>query len=133
MKKRDYPALYDINVTNLVDVVLVLLIIFMITAPMLQSGIDINLPKTVASQKDLGEGIVVTITKERNIFVDDKITRLNRFEQRLADLKARKGAKAVYLRADDKVPYGFVVEVMSKIKEMGITNLGLVIEPVGRR
>jgi len=133
MKKRHYPALYDINVTNLVDVVLVLLIIFMITAPMLQSGIDINLPKTVASQKDLGEGIVVTITRDRNIFVDDKITKLSKFEQRLGDLKARKGAQAVYLRADERVPYGFVVDVMSKIKGMGITNLGLVIEPVERR
>jgi biopolymer transport protein ExbD len=133
MKKRHYPALYDINVTNLVDVVLVLLIIFMITAPMLQSGIDINLPKTVATQKDLGEGIVVTINKERRIFVDDKITSFDKFKQRLADLKAKKGANAVYLRADETVPYGFVVDVMGKIKDMGITNLGLVIEPVEKR
>jgi biopolymer transport protein ExbD len=129
MKKRHYPALYDINVTNLVDVVLVLLIIFMITAPMLQSGIDINLPKTVANQKDLGEGIVVTITKEKRVFVDDKITPLNKFEQRLGSLRAKKGAKAVYLRSDSSVPYGFVIEVMGKIKGMGITDLGLVIEP----
>lgn len=133
MKKRHYPALYDINVTNLVDVVLVLLIIFMITAPMLQSGIDINLPKTVATQKDLGEGIVVTINKERKIFVDDKITSFDKFKQRLGDLKAKKGANAVYLRADETVPYGFVVDVMGKIKDMGITNLGLVIEPVEKR
>jgi biopolymer transport protein TolR len=129
MKKRHYPALYDINVTNLVDVVLVLLIIFMITAPMLQSGIDINLPKTAANQKDLGEGIVVTITKEKRVFVDDKITPLNKFEQRLGSLRAKKGAKAVYLRSDSSVPYGFVIEVMGKIKGMGITDLGLVIEP----
>ncbi len=133
MKKRHYPALYDINVTNLVDVVLVLLIIFMITAPMLQSGIDINLPKTVATQKDLGEGIVVTINKQRRIFVDDKITSFDKFKQRLGDLKAKKGANAVYLRADETVPYGFVVDVMGKIKDMGITNLGLVIEPVEKR
>jgi biopolymer transport protein TolR len=133
MKKRHYPALHDINVTNLVDVVLVLLIIFMITAPMLQSGIDINLPKTVATQKDLGEGIVITINKERRIFVDDKITSLDKFKQRLGDLKAKKGANAVYLRADETVPYGFVVDVMGKIKDMGITNLGLVIEPVEKR
>jgi biopolymer transport protein ExbD len=129
MKRRHYPALYDINVTNLVDVVLVLLIIFMITAPMLQSGIDINLPKTAANQKDLGEGIVVTITKEKRVFVDDKITPLNKFEQRLGSLRAKKGAKAVYLRSDSSVPYGFVIEVMGKIKGMGITDLGLVIEP----
>lgn len=133
MKKRHYGALADINVTNLVDVVLVLLIIFMITAPMLQSGIDINLPKTVSTEKDLGEGIVVTITKERGIFVDDKITPLNKFEQRLGTVRAAKGGKAVYLRADTSVPYGFVVDVMGKIKSLGITDLGLVIEPVGKK
>jgi biopolymer transport protein TolR len=133
MRKRQYGALSDINVTNLVDVVLVLLIIFMITAPMLQSGIDINLPKTVSSEKDLGEGIVVTITKEKGVFVDDKITPLNKFEQRLAAAKAKKGGKAVYLRADSGVPYGFVVDVMGKIKNMGISDLGLVIEPAGKK
>jgi len=133
MRKRQYGALSDINVTNLVDVVLVLLIIFMITAPMLQSGIDINLPKTVSSEKDLGEGIVVTITKEKGVFVDDKITPLNKLEQRLSSARAKKGGKAVYLRADSTVPYGFVVDVMGKIKNMGITDLGLVIEPTGKK
>ncbi len=133
MKKRHYGALADINVTNLVDVVLVLLIIFMITAPMLQSGIDINLPKTVSTEKDLGEGIVVTITKERGVFVDDKITPMNKFEQRLGAIRASKGAKAVYLRADTNVPYGFVVDIMGKIKSMGISDLGLVIEPAGKK
>ena len=69
MRKRAYSTLHDINVVNLVDVVLVLLIIFMIAAPMFQSGIDINLPRTKATQEDLGEGVVVTITKEKKIYV----------------------------------------------------------------
>lgn len=129
MKKRDYTALYDINVTNLVDVVLVLLIIFMIAAPMLQSGIEIDLPKTEATQKDLGDGVVVSISKANKIFVDDKITNLNKFEQRLSRTLLRKKANSVYLRADESVPYGLVVKVVGLIKAMGIKNLGLVVEP----
>jgi len=133
MKKRVYTALYDINVTNLVDVVLVLLIIFMIAAPMLQSGIEINLPKTEATQKDLGEGVVVSISKANKIFVDDKITNLNRFEQRLSRTLLRKNANSVYLRADENVPYGLVVKVVGLIKGMGIKSLGLVVEPQGKK
>ena len=129
MKKRTYSALHDINVTNLVDVVLVLLIIFMIAAPMMQAGIDVNLPKTKAGQEDLGEGIVVTITKEKRIFIDDVITRLNRFEQKLLDVKLKKRAKAVYLKADKDVPYGLVIEIIGRIKGLGIEDLGLVAEP----
>jgi biopolymer transport protein TolR len=133
MKKRVYTALSDINVTNLVDVVLVLLIIFMIAAPMLQSGIEINLPKTEATQKDLGEGVVVSITKGNKIFVDDKITNLDGFEKRLTQILLRKNAKSVYLRADESVPYGLVVRVVSLIKGMGIENLGLVVEPESKK
>jgi biopolymer transport protein ExbD len=133
MKKRVYTALYDINVTNLVDVVLVLLIIFMIAAPMLQSGIEINLPKTEATQRDLGEGVVVSINKGNKIFVDDKITSLDGFEKRLTQILVRKNAKSVYLRADESVPYGLVVRVVSLIKGMGIENLGLVVEPESKK
>jgi len=131
MKKREYRALYDINVVNLVDVVLVLLIIFMIAAPMLQSGIEVNLPKTQATQKDLGEGIVITIKKDSKIYIDDKITNLDRFEKRLSHVYAKKDAKVVYLKADSRVQYGLVVKVVGKIKKMGIKDLGLVVEPEG--
>jgi biopolymer transport protein ExbD len=131
MKRRVYPALYDINVTNLVDVVLVLLIIFMIAAPMLQSGIEINLPQTKATQKDIGEGLVVTITKDNKIYVDDKITTIDKFEERLLRERNKKNAQAVYLRADSQVPYGLVVKIVGKIKGLGIKDLGLVVEPEG--
>lgn len=129
MKKRVYTALSDINVTNLVDVVLVLLIIFMIAAPMLQSGIELNLPKTEATQRDLGEGVVVSITKANKIFVDDKITSLEKLEERLRRTLTSKSAQSVYLRADATVPYGLVVKVVGLVKGMGIKNLGLVVEP----
>lgn len=133
MRKRVYTALYDINVTNLVDVVLVLLIIFMIAAPMLQSGVEINLPRTEATQRDLGEGVVVSISKANKIFVDDKITSLDRFEDRLSRALLRKNAQSVYLRADETVPYGLVVKVVGLVKGMGIKNLGLVVEPEGKK
>ena len=129
MKKRVYTALSDINVTNLVDVVLVLLIIFMIAAPMLQSGVELNLPKTEATQRDLGEGVVVSITKANKIFVDDKITSLDKLEERLRRTLTSKSAQSVYLRADATVPYGLVVKVVGLVKGMGIKNLGLVVEP----
>ncbi len=125
-RKRTYDTLHDINITNLVDVVLVLLIIFMIAAPMLQSGIDINLPRAKATQEELGEGVVVTITKDQKIYIDERISNLDRFEGILSDVTAKKGSKSVYLRADKDVPYGLVVEVIGKIKGMGIQDLGLV-------
>jgi biopolymer transport protein TolR len=127
-RKRTYDTLHDINVTNLVDVVLVLLIIFMIAAPMMQSGIDISLPKTKATQEDLGEGVVVTVTKEQKIYIDERVSNLDRFEGILSDVTRKKGAKSVYLRADKDVPYGIIVEVISKIKSLGIQDLGLVTE-----
>jgi len=128
-RKRTYDTLHDINVTNLVDVVLVLLIIFMIAAPMLQSGIDINLPKTKASQEDLGEGVVVTITKEQKIYIDERVTNLDRFESILTDVTHKKNSRSVYLRADKDIPYGLIVDVIGKIKSLGIQDLGLVTEP----
>lgn len=129
MHKTGPGFMADINVTNLVDVVLVLLIIFMITAPMLHSGIEVNLPKTKASTKDLGEGIVVTVTGEGRIFLDDRPVSLNRFGPRLLNLKKEKGTGTVYLKADRDVRYGLVVDVIGRIKSLGITDLGLVSEP----
>jgi biopolymer transport protein TolR len=128
-KRRTYDSLHDINVTNLVDVVLVLLIIFMIAAPMMQSGIDINLPRTKATPEDMGEGVVVTITKAQQIYIDERVTNLERFEGILTDVTRKKGSNSVYLRADKDIPYGLVMEIVGKIKSLGIQNLGLVTEP----
>jgi biopolymer transport protein TolR len=121
--------LHDINVTNLVDVILVLLIIFMITAPMMQSGIDINLPRAKATPEDMGEGVVVTITKAQKIYIDERVSNLERFSGILSDVTRKKGSKSVFLRADKDVPYGVIIDVVGKIKSLGIQNLGLVTEP----
>lgn len=129
MRKRDrtYHALAEINVTNLVDVVLVLLIIFMISAPLLQSGIDVELPKTQAAALDQeAEGVVVTIDNKGGIFINDVWSLLDNFKTDLDRELQKIGVESVYLRADSSVNYGRVVDVISKIKEMGIENLGLV-------
>ncbi len=121
----------DINVTNLVDVVLVLLIIFMITAPMLQSGIDVNLPKTrTVAQEDLGEGVVLTIDKKGGIFIDDVWVRLPDFEERLDAVMRNKNTSSIYIRADSGVIYAAVVDVVARLKEMGVEYLGLVTSPI---
>jgi biopolymer transport protein TolR len=121
----------DINVTNLVDVVLVLLIIFMITAPMLQSGIEVNLPKTKAATYDqLGEGVVLTIDKKGGVFVNDVWVRLPDFEKKLDEVLKSKNTSSVYIRADSGVVYAEVVDVISRLRNMGIEYLGLVTSPV---
>ena len=125
--KRKYNALAEINVTNLVDVVLVLLIIFMISAPLLQSGIDVDLPKTKAAALDEEtEGVVVTIDKKSGIYINDVWTRLENFESSLDKELRRIGISSVYLRADSTVAYGTVVDVISRLKAMGIEELGLI-------
>ena len=124
-----YNLMADINVTNLVDVVLVLLIIFMITAPMLQSGIELNLPKAVSETKDASQGTVVSINEKKAIFINDQFISLQKFEGRLAGLKRAGKTKTVFLRADRDVPYGFVVNIMGKIRGLGIEAIDLVTEP----
>jgi biopolymer transport protein ExbD len=131
MIKRPYRHMADINVTNLVDVVLVLLIIFMITAPMLQSGIDVNLPKTRAAiQDELGEGVVLTIDQKGGIFIDDVWVRLPDFEKRLDEVLKHKNTSSVYVRADSAVVYAAVINVIARLKEMGVDYLGLVTSPI---
>ncbi len=131
MISRSYRHMADINVTNLVDVMLVLLIIFMITAPMLQSGIDVNLPKTRAAiQDELGEGVVLTIDKKGGIFIDDIWVNLPDFEKRLDEVLKHKNTSSVYIRADSAVVYGSVIDVVARLKEMGVNYLGLVTSPV---
>ncbi|SYZ73882.1 Biopolymer transport protein ExbD [Candidatus Zixiibacteriota bacterium] len=126
-KSREYRAMAEINVTNLVDVVLVLLIIFMISAPLLQSGIEVNLPKTrTATMDQEAEGVVLTIDRKGGIFINDVWTRPENFETNLDKELKKSGHRAVYLRADSTVPYGTVVDVIGQMKTMGIEELGLI-------
>jgi biopolymer transport protein TolR len=127
--RREYHPMAEINVTNLVDVVLVLLIIFMITAPMMQSGVDIQLPKSSESPRDVSTGIVISIAKDRQVYIDNYKIPANQFEARLKTIRDVKKFNPVYIRADQTVPYGVVMDIMNKIKKMGIQNVGLVTEP----
>jgi len=126
-RRRDYNAMAEINVTNLVDVVLVLLIIFMISAPLLQSGIEVDLPKTkTAALDDQAEGIILTIDKKGGVFINDVWSRFDKFESNLDKELRKQGNKSVYLRADSLVAYGVVIEVMGRLKGMGIEDIGLI-------
>ncbi|OQX90822.1 MAG: hypothetical protein B6D58_09385 [candidate division Zixibacteria bacterium 4484_95] len=119
----------EINVTNLVDVVLVLLIIFMITAPMMQSGVDIKLPRASESPRDVSTGIVVSITRDKVVYIDNYKIPEDQFEARLKTIREVKKFRPVYIRADERVPYGVVMRYMAIIKKLGIQNVGLVTEP----
>ena len=117
----------DINIANLVDVCLVLLIIFMISAPLLQSGIEVDLPRTRAKAiTEETSGVVVSIDKKGGIFVNDVFTRLENFGQALDKELKSKGTTSVYLRGDSTIPYGTAIGLIGRMKEMGIVSIGLV-------
>jgi biopolymer transport protein TolR len=134
--RRTYHAMADINIANLVDVCLVLLIIFMISAPLLQSGIDVNLPKVNAKPSaNEHEGIVVTIDRKGGIFINDVWTRMDNLEAALDKETRAKNTKEVFLRSDSAVPYGVAIDVIGRMKAAGIENVGLVttFEPIRRK
>jgi len=132
---RTQTALADINITPLVDVVLVLLIIFMITAPVLQSGIDVSVPHTRSVNQLTEERIVVTIDKNQNVFLQaggaDRPINLSDLTANLRSSGRGDPAKRIiYLRADEKVPFGAFASVMDAVKRAGITNISIVTQPL---
>ena len=129
MKKKRYASISEINVTNLVDVTMVLLIIFMITAPLLRSGIEVKLPKSGIQDIRPQEGIVVTLTREMQLFINDEAVTAGGFELLLFRRYTETGKKTVLLKADETIPYGEVIRLMGRIKGAGISNLGLIVEP----
>ena len=122
--------LSEINVTPLVDVVLVLLIIFMVTAPMLQMGIDVNLPKIKAKTVDVTEEkVVLTVKAKEEIFINNYRATLSDLKSKLESIFASRIDREVFMRADDQVPYGFVVKVMAEVRKAGVDRLGMITEP----
>jgi len=121
----------DINVTPFVDVMLVLLIIFMVTAPMMMQGVDVSLPeataKPLASETDQ---LIITINREQKIFINEYQVTLDFFQERLRNIIENRQDREVYLKADKNIAYGVVVQVMSAIKEAGVEKLGMVTEPI---
>jgi biopolymer transport protein TolR len=130
-QQRLGTMLSEINVVPLVDVVLVLLIIFMITAPMLQMGVDVDLPKTttraIPSEE---ERIVVTLTKEHKVYIDRYEIPWDQVRPRLKEILDRRVNREVFLRADQLLQYGEVMGVMGQLREAGVEKLGMVTEPL---
>ncbi len=119
-------ALSDINVTPLVDVILVLLIIFMVTAPMMTRGIDVRLPKTETGSDATEERLIVSVDRDNNVFLNDRPVNLHLLTDRLKAEMKRSGVEFVFLRADQDVPYGRVMLVMDQIKKAGADRVGMV-------
>lgn len=130
-QQRFGSMMSEINVVPLVDVVLVLLIIFMITAPMLQMGVDVDLPKTTTKPMPTEEErVVVTLTKERKVFIDRYEVPQEQVRERLKGILDRRVNREVFLRADQSLPYGEVMVLMGLLRESGVEKLGMVTEPL---
>ena len=123
------PALSDINVTPLVDVILVLLIIFMVTAPMMSRGIDVRLPRTEAGTDATEDRLVVTVDRDSTVYLNDRPVNLALLTDRLKSEMQRTGSDFVFLKADSDVPYGRVMSVMDQIKKAGADKVGMVTRP----
>jgi biopolymer transport protein ExbD/biopolymer transport protein TolR len=116
----------DINVTSLIDVVLVLLIVFMITAPIMQGGLDVELPRAEARPLQPKEGMVVSVNRDGRVYVDNTPVSYRDFRATFRALVSQRKPEGVYLQADARVPYGEVVKVLAVIRTAGIVNVGLV-------
>ena len=127
---RTESSLAEINVTPLVDVVLVLLIIFMITAPVLQSGIEVNVPKTRTVKEITEERMVISIDKDQRVFLGNDPVNINEIAAKLHQKIRDPQNQYIYVRADEDVPFGAFATVMDAVKSSGITNVSIVTQPL---
>lgn len=127
---QNHRTLSEINVTPLVDVMLVLLIIFMVTAPMMQQGIEVDLPQAAAKAlESKEEQLILTIARNKRIYLNKQSLKFEELRHMLRALYSKRSNKEIYLRADSNVAYGFVVRTMAEIKGAGIEELALITEP----
>jgi len=127
---RTQTALADINITPLVDVVLVLLIIFMVTAPVLQSGIDVAVPKTKTVKEITEERLVITINKDQRVFLGSDAINVNEIGNRLRQKIRDPRRQSIFVRADENVPFGAFATVMDAVKQAGFANVSIVTQPM---
>lgn len=138
--KNGRTVLSEINVTPFVDVMLVLLVIFMVTTPILYEGVNVDLPQTKSTpipSMQTEKKIVVTLTESRDIFIEDRPYSISDLKLAVREIVLDEGKELgdeqVFLRADSSVPYGFVVQVMNEIRKAGIEKLGLITDPSGEK
>ena len=131
--RRVGPTLAEINIVPLVDVVLVLLLIFMLTAPMMYRGINVNLPRAAARPTAVEERMVLTLTKDRALYLNDRRIVAGGLETALREAFGTRTDKTLYLKADAGLSYGAVVETMDQVRRAGIERLGMVTEPTRER
>jgi biopolymer transport protein TolR len=127
---RTQTSLSDINITPLVDVVLVLLIIFMVTAPILQSGIEVNVPKTRTVKEITEERLVLSIDKQQRVFLGNNPININEITTQLRAKIRDPQHRPIFIRADEDVPFGAFATVMDAVKQSGITNVSIVTQPL---
>jgi biopolymer transport protein TolR len=127
---RTQTSMSDINITPLVDVVLVLLIIFMVTAPVLQSGIEVNVPKTRTVKEITEERMVISIDKQQRVFMGNDPVNINEIGDKLHQKVRDPQRQFIFVRADEDVPFGAFATVMDAVKSSGITNVSIVTQPL---
>lgn len=129
LNRRTSHTFSEINVTNLVDVMFVLLVIFMLVAPLMKHGIDVDLPEISTKGIDLKDELVITVDRDRRIYLDERRISLDSLEKRLQEIYETRPDTTIFLKADKQVPYGFVVRIMGRVRKVGIEKLGMVTEP----
>ena len=130
IRGRTQTSLSEINVTPLVDVVLVLLIIFMLTAPVLQSGIEVSVPKTRTVKEIADERLVITINSKQEVFLGNDPININDIANKLRQKIRDPQGQSIYVRADENVPFGAFATVMDAVKSTGISNVSIVTQPI---
>jgi biopolymer transport protein TolR len=128
-RRPRYELNADVNVVSLIDVMLLLLVIFMITAPMMQGGVDISLPKAQSKPLESKDGLAVTVNSKGEIFIGTEKFSLGDFRLSFKTVAQNRTRNGVYLRADKDVPYGLVVQILAIMNANGVENAGLVTEP----
>ena len=128
-RRERLPLNAEINVVSLIDVMLLLLVIFMITAPMMQGGVDVALPKAEARPLDPKSGLVVSVDRSGVIYVDETRMTLPEFRSAFRALAGKRAGEGVYLRGDAGVPYGIVTQVLATMRAAGVSDIGLVTDP----
>jgi biopolymer transport protein ExbD len=131
--RRHRKVVDDLNITNLVDVILTLLIIFMVTAPMMTQGVQVDLPKTESASVESSTSIQVSITSQNEIFIDQERVSLIDFRKRFRQVFAGRSDVPVFVNADKKVPYGLVIRVIADVQYAGVVKLGFLTQPLDKK